>query len=37
MRIKRHDTQMYGNKRLPPIDRTTISPDAYCVRVKAAG
>ena len=38
MGITRHDTEMHGNNRLPPIDRMTLlSPDTYCVRAKAAG
>ena len=27
----------YGNNRLPPINRMTVSPDTYCVRAKAIG
>ena len=37
MGITRHDTEMHGNNRLPPIDRMTVSPDRYCIRAKAAG
>jgi len=36
MGITRHDTEMHGNNRLPPIDRMTVSPAMYCVRAKDA-
>ena len=37
MGITRHDAEMHGTNRLPPIDIMTVSPATYCVRAKAAG
>ena len=33
----RHDTEMHGNNRLPPIDRMTVSLNRYCIRLRLLG
>jgi len=37
MGITRHDTEMHGNNRLPPIVRMTVSPNTYCVALRLLG
>ena len=37
MGITRHDTEMHGNHRLPPIDRMTVSPDTYTYALRLLG
>jgi len=33
MRIHGNNSTRYGNNQLPPIDKVTVSPDTYCVRL----